>query len=87
MRIPEEIRKKIELKLQLDKEIWQWLNERTDTEDLCFETIDIVDSPAGIRQKDGEFCDQNVGICGDDFYGHYYWQMDNGKYLCMYFQC
>ena len=87
MIIPKEIREKIEQKLKLDKEIEDWIEENLDAEDMIFESIRITNSTSGIEQDDGEYCDQSVGVCGDDFYGYYYWPMDNGKYMCMYFEC
>lgn len=88
MKIPKEIREKIEKKLKLDEEIKKWFEERVDiAEDFYFPSIDIVDEPSGKYQGDGEFCDQSVGYCEDDFYGNYYWEMDNGKYLCIYYEC
>lgn len=87
MRIPKEIRQKIEQKLKLDDEISDWIKENLDAEDMCFESIEIVNYPTGREQCNGEWCNQSVGYCGDDFYGYYYWPMDNGQYLCMYYEC
>lgn len=87
MTIPKEIREKVERKLKLDEEIKDWIKENLDAEDMFFETISIEDYPSGVEQDDGEWCDQSVGYCGDDFHGSYYWPMDNGKYMCMYFEC
>lgn len=87
MTIPKEIREKVEQKLKLDEEIKDWIKENLDAEDMFFETISIEDYPSGKKQDDGEWCDQSVGYCGDDFRGDYYWPMDNGKYMCMYFEC
>lgn len=87
MTIPKEIREKVERKLKLDEEIKDWIKENLDAEDMVFESIQITDYPAGREQNNGEYCNQSVGACGDDFYGYYYWPMDNGKYMCMYFEC
>ena len=85
--IPKEIREKIETKLKLDEEIYEWIKNNLDTEGLFFESMRIVDEPDGDEQGDGEYCDQSVGYCGDDFHGYYYFPLDNGKYLCFYYEC
>lgn len=87
MTIPKEIQEKIEQKLKLDKEISDWVKENLNADDMIFESIEIVDHPTGRAQNDGEWCEQHVGYCEDDFYGYYYWPMENGKYLCMYYEC
>lgn len=87
MTIPKEIREKIEQKLRLDEEIKDWMNENLDIEYCVYNTMKIQDNPSGKEQLDGEWCDQTTGYLGYDFCGHYYWPMDNGKYLCMYFEC
>ncbi|MBS5114144.1 MAG: hypothetical protein KHY88_00325 [Erysipelotrichaceae bacterium] len=85
--IPKEIREKIETKLKLDKEIYEWIENNLDTEGLFFESMKIVDEPSGDEQDNGEYCEQYVGYLGDDFSGHYYFPLDNGKYLDFYFEC
>ena len=85
--IPKEIREKIETKLKLDKEIYEWIKNNLNTDGLFFESMRIVDEPSGEEQCDGEYCNQSVGWLGDDFSGHYYFSLDNGKYLDFYFEC
>lgn len=87
MIIPKEIREKIEQKLKLDEDIEKFFRENEDVDGLYFPSMEIVDEPTGEEQSNGEFCSQSCGYCEDDFYGHYYWPMDNGKYLRMYFEC
>lgn len=82
MQIPKEIREKIEERNRLNEELKSWFDENTDTEGCNIRDAYIVDEPTGESQGDGEYCEQ--WIMGEDWYrGHYYWQMDNGKYLCM----
>lgn len=85
--IPKEIRRKIQLKLKLDKEIAEWMEENINVEGFLFDSIRIVDEPSGDKQDNGEYCDQSVGYCGDDFYGYYYIPLDNRQYLCIYYEC
>lgn len=85
--IPKQIREKIEKKLELDAELTAWMQENMDVEGFLFDSIQIVDKPCGEYQRNGEYCDQSVGYCGDDFYGNYYIEMDNGKYLKIYYEC
>lgn len=85
--IQKEIREKIEKKLELDAELTAWMQENIDVEGFFFDSITIVDKPYGEYQGNGEYCNQNVGYCGDDFYGNYYIKMDNGKYLKIYYEC
>lgn len=87
MKIPKEIREKIEQKIKIDEEIKDWMKESIDVDDMYFPSMEITEKPKGEFQGEGEWCNQSVGYCGDDFYGHYYWEMDNGKYLCMYYEC
>lgn len=87
MVIPKEIREKIEEKLRINEEIKEFFKENEEVEGLYFDTIKIVDKPKGRKQQDGEYCDQSRGYCEDDFYGYYYWPTDNGKYVCMYYEC
>lgn len=54
-----------------------------DTETMIRELESVEEK----HNDDAEWCDQSVGYCGDDFRGDYYWPMDNGKYMCMYFEC
>ena len=86
--IPKEIRRKIQLKLKLDEEISKWIEENLDTEGLYFGSMKIVDEPSGDEQDEGEYCDQSkIGWSEDSFCGYYYYPLDNGKYLCFYFEC
>lgn len=85
--IRKEIREKIEKKLELDAELTAWMEENIDVEGFLFDSIQIVDEPCGECQGNGEYCDQSVGYCEDDFYGYYYIPLDNGKYLCIYYEC
>ena len=86
--IPKEIREKIENKLKLDEEIRKWTCENLDVDGLYFDRMEIVDEPSGEEQDNGEFCDQSTfGYSEDSFYGYYYFPLDNGKYLCFYYEC
>lgn len=85
--IPKEIREKFEKKLNLDTELADWMIENTDVEGFLLDSIKIVDEPFGVEQDDGEYCDQSVGYCEDDFYGNYFIPLDNGKYLRIYYEC
>lgn len=91
--IPKEIREKIEYKLKLDEEIRKWTSENLSSENLYvegfyFESMKIVDEPSGEEQDNGEYCDQSrFEYSEDSFYGYYYFPLDNGKYLCFYYEC
>lgn len=85
--IPKEIREKIEKKLELDKEIRKWTENEIEMDDFAFHSMEIVDKPQGLKQRNGDYCDQRRGYCEDDFYGYYYWLLDNGKYLRIYYEC
>lgn len=86
--IPKEIREKIEQKLKLDEEISQWAQNNIDVEGYFFESMKIVDEPSGDEQDEGEYCDQGCfGYSEDSYYGYYYYPLDNGKYLCFYYEC
>lgn len=85
--IQKEIREKIEKKLELDIEIIEWMEENIDVEGFFFDSMEIVDEPHGEYKNNGEYYNQSVGHCEDDFYGYYYIPLDNGKYLRMYYQC
>lgn len=85
MKIPKEIREKIEKRVKLNEELDAWFKENLDIEGCNHRDVQVVDEPTGEDQYDGEYCDQSQ--YGDDcFYGNYYWEMDNGKYLCMSFE-
>lgn len=84
MIIPKEIREKIEQRIKLNEELDKWFEKNIDVEGCDTRDVKIVDVPVGKSQGDGEYCDQTT--LGEDWYtGQYYWQMDNGKYLCMDF--
>lgn len=86
--IPKEIREKIENKLKLDEEIRKWTSENLYVDGFYFESMKIVDEPSGEEQDNGEYCDQSTfGYSEDSFYGYYYSPLDNGKYLCFYYEC
>lgn len=85
MKIPKKLRKKIEKKIKLDKEIEKWIEQNLDAEECDIRSLKIVEKPTGKKQVNGEWCEQHQGICEDSWYGKYYWEMDNRKYLCMYF--
>lgn len=86
--IPKEIREKIENKLKLDEEIRKWTSENLYVDGFYFESMKIVDEPSGEEQDNGEFCDQSTFEYSEDsFYGYYYFPLDNGKYLCFYYEC
>lgn len=85
MIIPKEIREKVEQRIALNEELDKWFKENIYAEGCDIRDARIVDKPIGESQGDGEYCDQT--ILGEDWYtGQYYWQMDNGKYLCMDFE-
>lgn len=85
--IPKEMRRKIEDKLNLDKEVKEWLESNLDMECCDYETMQIVDKPKGDKQGNGEYCDQfRYGDSEDSYFGRYYYPLDNGKYLCFCFQ-
>lgn len=84
MIIPKEIREKIEQRIELNNELDTWFKENINVEGCDIRDAKIVDKPTGEPQSNGEYCDQTT--LGEDWYvGYYYWQMDNGKYLCMDF--
>ena len=85
MKIPKEIREKIEQRIQLDDELTKWFAENLDIEGCDHRCAFIADKAKGEEQDDGEYCDQRQ-IDDDWFSGKYYWEMDNGKYLCMNFE-
>ena len=78
--IPKEIREKIEQKLKIDKGIKEWLSE------ILWEYAEIVDKPKGTEQDNGEYCSQSTDGY-DSYWGHYYYPLDNGKYLKVYYEC
>lgn len=85
MRIPKEIREKIEQRNELSEEMEEWLKENTDIVGCDIEHAYITDELAGFPQRDGEYCNQR--ILGEDwFVGEYYWKMDNGKFLCVHYE-
>lgn len=86
--IPKELRNKIEQKLQIDKEIQEWLSENSCVQynEIFWNDVEIVDEPYGDEQDDGEYCDQSTNGY-DDYWGYYYFPLDNGKYLKVYYQC
>lgn len=84
MQIPKEIREKIEHRIKLNEELDAWFKKNLDVDGCDIRDVRIVDEPIGEPQGDGEYCDQTT--LGEDLYtGQYYWKMDDGKYLCMYF--
>lgn len=85
MKIPREIREKIEQRIKLDDELTKWFGENLDIEGCDHRYAFITDEAKGEEQIDGEYCDQRQ-IDDDWFSGKYYWEMDNGKYLCMNFE-
>lgn len=85
MIIPKNIREKIEQLHKLNEELEEWFVNNTDVEGFDISSARIVDKPKGDSQGDGEYCVQN--ILGEDWFaGQYYWQMDNGKFVCMNFE-
>lgn len=85
MIIPKEIREKIEQRIKLNEELEAWFMENTDIEGCDTQNAYIVAKPKGDGQGDGEYCYQRV--MGEDWYkGQYYWEMDNGTFLCMNFE-
>nr|DAT34651.1 MAG TPA: hypothetical protein [Caudoviricetes sp.] len=85
MIIPREIREKIEQRIKLNTELEAWFSENVDLEGCDAINAFIVSEPKGESQGDGEYCDQRT--LEEDWYsGQYYWQMDNGQYLCMNFE-
>lgn len=86
--IPKEIREKIEQKLKIDKEIKEWLSENSCVQygEIFWEYAEIVDKPQGTEQDNGEYCSQSTDGY-DNYWGHYYYPLDNGKYLKVYYEC
>ena len=85
MKIPKEIREKIEQRIRLNEELDTWFRENLDIEGCDHRDVQVVDEATGEEQLDGEYCDQIQH--GDDWFSaKYYWEMDNGKYLCMNFE-
>lgn len=85
MIIRKEIREILELKIKLSEELKSWFKENIDVDGCDISNVRICNKPAGVYQSQGEYCDQTM--IGEDWYkGQYYWQMDNGKYLCMDFE-
>lgn len=86
--IPKEIREKIEQKLKIDKEIKEWLSENSCVQygEIFWEYAEIVDKPKGTEQDNGEYCSQSTDGY-DNYWGHYYYPLDNGKYLKVYYEC
>lgn len=85
MRIPKEIREKIELRKQLNQELDDWFEEHIDTAGCDTRDVCIVDEPTGAYQGDGEWCEQHQGHTKDEYYGYHYYKMDNDKFLRLEF--
>mgnify|MGYP000166938725 CR=1 FL=1 len=45
------------------------MKESIDVDDMYFPSMEITEKPKGEFQGEGEWCDQSVGYCGDDFTG------------------
>lgn len=82
MVIPEHIREKIEQRLKLDQEIKSYIEQNTKTEGIDISSMEITNIPLGSDNGDGVYCTQEK--IGGTF-GHYYFPMDNGSYLCVFF--
>lgn len=82
MIIPKEIREKIEQRLKLDQEIESYLKQNTHAEGIDIRLIKVTNVPAGLCIDDGVYCTSEKT---DDTYGHYYFPMDDGNYLCVFF--
>lgn len=86
--IPKEIREKIEQKLKIDKEIKEWLSENScvQYDEIFWNDANIVDEHRGSEQDDGNYCYQYTDGY-DNYWGYYYYLLDNGKYLKVYYEC
>jgi hypothetical protein len=88
-KIPKEIVDKIEQRNKLNEEIGVWCEENLDMDEMCSDCADITDYHTGDEQETvsgREWCEQWIGYCEDDYYGHYYWETEYlGKYLHMEF--
>ena len=54
--------------------------------EILWEYAEIVDKPKGTEQDNGEYCSQSTDGY-DSYWGHYYYPLDNGKYLKVYYEC
>ena len=95
MTIPKEIVEKMEQANALMLEIDKWMfdnlgcldgskHEHGFQDDDEFEHEDyyqFTDKPTGQEQYNGEYCEQHVGYCEDDFYGKYYYPTEKGNYF------
>lgn len=85
MRIPSQIREKVELRNKLNKELEEWFIEQgIDLDGMSTDDAYICDEAIGKSQGDGEVCYQ-IQEYEDSFSGTYYWKCDNGEYLAMDF--
>lgn len=86
MIVPKEVRYKIEQRIEIDKEIKKWLEKQGLGPEFYFDSMTIVDKPRGKRQIDGTYNDVREGPCEDSSCGCYYWPLDNGKYIQIYYE-
>jgi len=87
MRIPKEIREKVEQRKKLKEEIRTWFEEQyVDLDGMNIDEAYICEHEevSGEPQGDGEMCDQ-MQYGEDLFSGTYYWECDNGQYLAINF--
>lgn len=90
MTIPKEIVEKMERVNALNAEISKWMYDNEmelegSKYDFAEEYYNFTDKPKGKEQNNGEYCDQHVGYCEDDFYGNYYYPTESGKYFWYYY--
>lgn len=83
MVIPEHIREKIEQRLKLDQEIKSYIEQNTKTEGIDISSMEITNIPLGSDNGYGVYCNKQHAL-GSDF-GHYYFPMYDGSYLCVFF--
>lgn len=94
MTIPKEIIEKMEQVNALALEIDKWMYDNLDNlegtkhnncswdeEFIHEDPYQFTDKPTGKEQFNGEYCEQHVGYCEDDFYGKYYYPTEKGNYF------
>lgn len=60
---------------------WQRFDHRTLDDDGK-----LIEIPEEFKYIDHEFCHQECGVIGDDFYGHIYIPLPSGKYIQCFFE-
>ena len=94
MNIPQKIVDMIEKwKESKDKELCakidKWLDENVDDAEIFgIAKSFVTDKPTGEEQFNGEYCEQYTGFKADDYYGKYYFPIENSnKYLGFECEC